>query len=829
MKEFYDKKDNNSYRFWEIYIPEDGLSIEIMEGKYWDSTEYLDGKNKSKKFKTKEETKKYYEKQVKKKIKEGYQLSDINFPLCVKDEIERVKKNHEKSIRLYIQSIDAIKEVCQLIHLEELELFFSNIYELPDEISNLINLKKLNIVSELKSFSSGLEKLTNLEELKYEARVEMIPGFIGKMTKFKVLNLSNNNLTNLTDEFFQLLNLEELILDNNNFVISKKLGNLKNLTKLDLSWNKITKLPDKLFHSLNNLTNLILEHNKIEKLPDSIFELTNLTHLNLESNKITHISEKILNLTKLEKIDTTDNPIENIPDEMDSTKDQIFNHFLYSTKVIKKLYQSIKKGSLDGVKKSIKNKGILNIHFDEITPLYTAIQAKKPKIISFLLEQGADPNMRNDDWEWNSPLDKACNLKLIQELVSKGADINSKNRNGHNVLHALLSKKRKNNIDIVKYYLENGIDVEIKTLMDIVESLDIEIAKLLTPKVNDINKRMKNRFNKTPLEYLIHTLRYDTANQSTIELIEILIENGADVNLNDENGVSPIMHAFYDKQSDVVDLLLNNNAREYDINPENFISSFEINDMHYQGNTCIIYVCFPQFKLRVVYNDNEIYNSSFDTIEEMEKAYQDECNKILDIGDWTSFGTSRGVTKVSRIKSMVGEKMKIIESLFSNTNNDNQESYEDKLYGKYLIKEILNELDKAAVEPLKNIIFYWDESDCTGLLINNSGLNGISEEELKNHIQNSNYHVDGMEMEFIISGELIVEDFNYDDDLDSIRTKVSEVMYDICAQLEAYKCFGLIEVADDFKAFSVFHEWESEIDFESRMKYLKKYLNRIGK
>ncbi len=54
-------------------------------------------------------------------------------------------------------------------------------------------------------------------------------------------------------------------------------------------------------------------------------------------------------------------------------------------------------------------------------------------------------------------------------------------------------------------------------------------------------------------------------------------------------------------------------------------------------------------------------------------------------------------------------------------------------------------------------------------------------------------------------------------------------MYDICAQLEAYKCFGLIEVADDFKAFSVFHEWESEIDFESRNKYLKKYLNRIEK
>lgn len=92
------------------------------------------------------------------------------------------------------------------------------------------------------------------------------------------------------------------------------------------------------------------------------------------------------------------------------------------------------------------------------TPLLTAVSnGKSPKIIEFLLENGADLTMA-DDWGRNA-LHLAvsaynANLKIVKALVEAGADITSMNRSGQTVLAA--AYQRTDNEEITAYLVSIG-------------------------------------------------------------------------------------------------------------------------------------------------------------------------------------------------------------------------------------------------------------------------------------------------------------------------------------------------------------------------------------
>ncbi|KAI3701596.1 hypothetical protein L6452_26786 [Arctium lappa] len=86
---------------------------------------------------------------------------------------------------------------------------------------------------------------------------------IGKLTKLQSLDLSNNHITDLPNDFWSLGSLKTLNLSNNkiSMVISSNIGNFGSLEKLDLSFNNFSG-----------------------SLPESISSLTNLQVLNLNQN-----------------------------------------------------------------------------------------------------------------------------------------------------------------------------------------------------------------------------------------------------------------------------------------------------------------------------------------------------------------------------------------------------------------------------------------------------------------------------------------------------------------------------------------------------------------
>jgi Leucine-rich repeat (LRR) protein len=128
----------------------------------------------------------------------------------------------------------------------------------------------------------------------------------------QLLNLSNNNLSQLPVEIGQLIQLTILVLCRNNITnLLVEIGQLTQLTRLDLSRNNITNLPVEI-GQLTQLTRLYLHNNTLIHLPGEIGQLTQLNILTLSSNKLTQLPVEIGQLTQLTKLFVCDNPIENL-------------------------------------------------------------------------------------------------------------------------------------------------------------------------------------------------------------------------------------------------------------------------------------------------------------------------------------------------------------------------------------------------------------------------------------------------------------------------------------------------------------------------------------
>jgi ankyrin repeat protein len=198
-----------------------------------------------------------------------------------------------------------------------------------------------------------------------------------------------------------------------------------------------------------------------------------------------------------------------------------------------------------------------------------AYHNKKPEIIRFLLDKGADIEM-TDDVHGQTPLYSAVfgdNIEVIKLLFDQKAKVNSRNKNGQIPLHAI----QPDSIEIAKLLIARGADVNARDedgwtpLPAIVFRGDIpcniEIAKLLIGRGADVNARSKNGW--TPLHAIVCCKQIPC----NIEIVKLLINRGADVNARDENDWTPL-HAMHPDNIEIAKLLIdrgaNVNARDKD-------------------------------------------------------------------------------------------------------------------------------------------------------------------------------------------------------------------------------------------------------------------------
>lgn len=165
------------------------------------------------------------------------------------------------------------------------------------------------------------------------------------------------------------------------------------------------------------------------------------------------------------------------------------------------------------------------------TVLYREVQRKDYEIIEFLISSGADVNA--EDNKGRTIFHDAClkglsNLKMIEFLIDTEIDIDHKDILEHSIIH-----------DLVEIILVQGHykKVDFKRSLNFIESEDyfglLKRLLILKPKLNTSKNNGE-------------TIIFDTVTYANLELIKLLINNGADANISDNEGNTPLSRLIDD-------------------------------------------------------------------------------------------------------------------------------------------------------------------------------------------------------------------------------------------------------------------------------------------
>lgn len=194
-------------------------------------------------------------------------------------------------------------------------------------------------------------------------------------------------------------------------------------------------------------------------------------------------------------------------------------------------------------------------------PLITAVQNYRGGVVKYLLDRGADINIKHGVYNY-SAIDVATTAESVEVLVKAGANIESR-FNGMTPLHNAVSSGK--NI-IVETLLYAGANIEAVVnnndpyydgstpLMIAVNDGDYDMCALLISRSANVNYETPRR--KTCLNI--------ACEKGLHRIAGLLIESGADVNHKDSHGRTALMYAcmYADSKSyeDVIRLLIRKGA-----------------------------------------------------------------------------------------------------------------------------------------------------------------------------------------------------------------------------------------------------------------------------
>ena len=171
------------------------------------------------------------------------------------------------------------------------------------------------------------------------------------------------------------------------------------------------------------------------------------------------------------------------------------------------------------------------------TPLLIAAANNKDALVSSaLIQAGADVNASNDGW--TSLIRAVCfneNPEVTSVLIQAGADIHAKNNYGKTALEYAIEDKNEKIIEL----LTRADTVPSMTDSDFVDlCAEGSLEQIVQAVKNGANVNARGSDNEmTPLM----TAAWRSDEDSTLEIIAVLIEAGADVNARNVDGMTPLM------------------------------------------------------------------------------------------------------------------------------------------------------------------------------------------------------------------------------------------------------------------------------------------------
>jgi ankyrin repeat protein len=197
------------------------------------------------------------------------------------------------------------------------------------------------------------------------------------------------------------------------------------------------------------------------------------------------------------------------------------------------------------------------------TPLQASINGGRRDIFDLLIQRGAGVNAK--DKFGYTPLYMAIHnddLYFLKILIANGADVNTKYRGGETLLK---SAAKTGKTEAIKLLLDGGADINendngptaLHAMLNMRNSnynqyrLSKDTAELLLARGADVN--LKDKFGWTPLHF--------AAESADVNIIELLLDKGAEVNAkDDEAGFTALHHAVRLGKRNVAELLITRGA-----------------------------------------------------------------------------------------------------------------------------------------------------------------------------------------------------------------------------------------------------------------------------
>lgn len=138
-------------------------------------------------------------------------------------------------------------EIGQLTKLTELNIYNYEIDTLPEEIGNLVNLEKVMLCGKLKSLPESVRNWKKVNNL-YLAGNELneVPTYIFEFDKLESLDISRNNISQISDSLNFLKNLKKFNCSGNITLLKlpNKLCQLEKLEFIDITNTMISSFPN---------------------------------------------------------------------------------------------------------------------------------------------------------------------------------------------------------------------------------------------------------------------------------------------------------------------------------------------------------------------------------------------------------------------------------------------------------------------------------------------------------------------------------------------------------------------------------------------------------
>jgi uncharacterized protein len=193
------------------------------------------------------------------------------------------------------------------------------------------------------------------------------------------------------------------------------------------------------------------------------------------------------------------------------------------------LHDAAGDGNLDRIETLISSGYNADTMYDHVAPLHVAVMRNRIDAAKLLISHGASVNLAAETEHRETPLYLAAttgNRGMLDLLLASGANLEATDAQGNNLLFRCILADEPNAVDML---LDAGMD----------------------PNCQDPNKQA----------YALHAAMVFAIHYEKTDLVETLLRHGADPNVRDQHGMTPMKMLKISGKDHLVDLLMKYGAK----------------------------------------------------------------------------------------------------------------------------------------------------------------------------------------------------------------------------------------------------------------------------